>query len=310
MGFDIYEEITNRIIAQLEDAEKNGKKLPWQKGWAMPKFTTKKIKVKANSNEVAFNGVTGRTYSFLNQMLLMRGGAYFTFKEVQNLGASVRKGEKGNFVVFYKLDKKEVKNEETEEVETKVIPILKYYYVFHQSQIDGLDESKIKTPYMEQYEAIEGSQEWNNLEECEKLVSMYLEREGINFSLVDGDRAYYSPSLDSITLPKKSQFRDAEEYYATLYHEMAHSTGHESRLNRDIKNHFGDELYSREELVAESASAMLCNMLGIENDKTFKNTVAYIQSWIRALKNDKKLIVVASGKAEKAVKYIFDGKEE
>ena len=137
---------------------------------------------------------------------------------------------------------------------------------------------------------------------------MYLEREGIKFNLEDGDRAFYRPSTDSITLPKKGQFKDAEEYYSTLYHEMTHSTGHEKRLNRDLKNFFGDEGYSKEELVAEIGSSILCNLLGIETGSTFKNTVAYIQSWIRALKNDKRMIVSASSRAEKAVAYIMDGK--
>ena len=306
--FDIYEAITERIISQLEECEKTGKKLPWQKGWSMPKFTTKKIKVKANPDEIAFNGVSGRAYSFLNQMLLLKGGAYFTFKEVQSLGAKVKKDEKGNFVVFYKLEHKEETDPETGEVKTKTIPILRYYYVFYQSQIDGLDESKIKIPYQEVHEAVKTEQTWDNLDECEKLANMYLEREGVGFSLEDGDRAFYRPSTDSITLPKKSQFKNAEEYYATLYHEMAHSTGHEKRLNRDLKNFFGDEGYSKEELVAECASALLCNLLGIESGSTFKNTVAYIQSWIRALKNDKRMIVSASSRAEKAVAYIMDGK--
>ena len=115
--------------------------------------------------------------------------------------------------------------------------------------------------------------------------------------------------MDSITLPKRSQFKDASEWYATLWHEMGHSTGHEKRLNRlSVDARFGDEKYANEELVAEICSSSMCNIMGIENGSTFKNTVAYIHSWIQALKNDKKLIVTAASKAEKAVQYIFDGK--
>lgn len=308
--FDIYETITNKIIAQLEEAEKNGSKLPWQKGWIRPQFTTKKIKVKAD-NDCCYNGATGRIYSFLNQMLLLKAGAYASFDQIQSMGGKVKKGEKGSFVVFWKLYKKTEKNAEGEEVE-KIIPVLKYYTVFHiETQTEGVDEKKIKTPYREAFEAIETEQVWDNLEECEKLSTMYLEREGIHFSEEAGDRAFYRPMMDSITLPKRSQFKDASEWYATLWHEMGHSTGHEKRLNRlSVDARFGDEKYANEELVAEICSSSMCNIMGIENGSTFKNTVAYIHSWIQALKNDKKLIVTAASKAEKAVQYIFDGKTE
>jgi antirestriction protein ArdC len=138
---------------------------------------------------------------------------------------------------------------------------------------------------------------------------MYLEREKIAFHEELGDRAFYRPLADSITLPMRSQFKNAEEWYATLWHEMGHSTGHEKRLNRlCVDARFGDEKYAYEELTAEICSSCICNLMGIENGSTFKNTVAYIHSWIQALKNDKKLIVSASSKAEKAVQYIFDGK--
>ena len=111
-----------------------------------------------------------------------------------------------------------------------------------------------------------------------------------------------------VVVPKMSQYELIEEYYSTTFHELTHSTGHESRCNRkaETKNsHFGNKSYSREELVAELGSAMLCHFAGIDSDKAFKNSVAYIQSWLKALKNDNKMIVWASSRAEKASKYIL-----
>lgn len=307
---DIYEIINERIISMLEECEKTGKKLPWQKGWKTPVFKNNTIRVKADANDFAYNGLTGRAYSFLNQMLLLKGGAYFTFKQICENGLVIKEEErkKWSFVVSHFPKEKKTVNEETGEEETETEWHLYYRKEWHESQIENIDKVKIKTPYIEKYEAVESEQTWNNLDECEKLANMYLEREGIKFNLEDGDRAFYRPSTDSITLPKKGQFKDAEEYYSTLYHEMTHSTGHEKRLNRDLKNCFGDEGYSKEELVAEIGSSVLCSLLGIETGSTFKNTVAYIQSWIKALKNDKRMIVTASARAEKAVTYIMDGK--
>lgn len=122
--------------------------------------------------------------------------------------------------------------------------------------------------------------------------------------------SFYRPSDDSVHVPQLSQYAIAEEYYSTLFHEMTYSTGHTSRLDRLTKTAaFGSQTYSREELVAEMGSAFMLAKLGIDCEKAFTNSVAYLQGWIQALKNDKKMIVVAAGKAEAAVEYILNGKK-
>ena len=121
-----------------------------------------------------------------------------------------------------------------------------------------------------------------------------------------GDRAFYRPSSDSVTLPMMEQFKSIAEYYSTAFHELTHSTGHFSRLNRLEKAVFGSETYSKEELVAEIGAASLMNEMGFETEESFRNSVAYIQNWLKALRNDKKMVISAAGKAEKAAKMILE----
>lgn len=275
--FDIYEAITERIISELEKGQ-----IPWHKPWF-------------GSSSGAVSGATGRPYSLVNQMLLLKAGKWFTFKQVQNLGAKVRKGEKSSMVVFWKQIPIEEEKENGEKVK-KMIPFLKYFNVFHESQIDGLPEG----------ETLPQIAHLDPIEEAEEIVNGYITRSGVklNRDEISGE-AFYRPSTDSITVPSIEQYANIAEYYSTLFHEMVHSTGHESRLNRLTSTaHFGNEEYSKEELVAEIGAAALNNSVGIETASSFKNSAAYIQSWLRALKNDKRLLVSASGKAEKAVALI------
>ena len=149
------------------------------------------------------------------------------------------------------------------------------------------------------------------MEQAEEIIKGYLGREDkLKFTNdAPSNRAFYSPSADAVVVPMISQYEDVEEYYSTTFHELVHSTMHESRCDRKEENRlasFGSADYSREELVAELGSAMLCNVAGLDSEKAFKNSVAYIQSWLRALKNDNKMIVWASSRAEKASKYILN----
>jgi antirestriction protein ArdC len=162
------------------------------------------------------------------------------------------------------------------------------------------------------------TEELNNeiepIEQAEKLLKDYWTRENIAVNHVKGNRAFYSPLQDMIQLPLFEQFKTANEYYSTATHESVHSTMKASRCNREEDRQgknvaFGSSEYSKEELVAELGAASLMNIVGIENPKTFKNSTAYIQSWIKVLRNDTKFIVSASGKAEKAVKYILNEHE-
>ena len=278
MAFDIYAAVTDRIVAQLEQGI-----IPWEKPWT-------------GVQSGAVSGSTGKAYSLLNQMLLVKPGRYYTFAQAQKLGGKVRKGEKSSMVVFWKQYPITEKDPKTGEEVQVFVPVLRYFNVFHESQIDGLPESE-KSVSVEPQKPIEAA---------EAIVSGYIERSGIKFQAIAGsDEAYYRPVLDEVVVPALEQFTNVSEYYSTVFHELTHSTGHISRLGRIKKTaFFGNEEYSKEELVAEIGAAALMNYVGIETKKTLKNSAAYIQSWLRALKNDKRLIVSASGAASKAFDMI------
>ena len=231
-------------------------------------------------------------------MLLNHDGEYATFKQWQDLGGHVRKGEKSEIVCFWKILPIEEEQEDgTKEV--KQIPLLRYYNVFHISQVDGVEPLP-----KEELNDIEP------IEKADKVLTDYWTKENITIEHTASNKAYYSPTQDLIHLPLFEQFTNANEYYSTAFHESVHSTMKESRCNRaeDRKGKlvaFGSEEYSKEELVAEIGSASLMNIIGIETGKSFRNSSAYIQNWLSVLKNDVKFIVSASSKAEKAVDYIM-----
>ena len=279
MKKSVYEMITERIIEQLENGV-----IPWQKPWT-------------GTHSGVYNRISNKPYSLLNQMILKHGGEYATFKQWSDLGGKIRKGEKSEVVTFWKIQPIEEENEDGEKV-IRQIPILKYFNVFHISQVDGV-EPKEKLEINEH----------EPIEQAEKIKTDYMNREHLKiFEKVTND-AFYLPIQDYIQVPCKEQYQDIEEFYSTLFHEMIHSTGHKSRLNRPdmqgIVRH-GSEQYSKEELTAELGSAMIINILGIETEKSFKNSSGYIQDWLQVLKNDNKFIVSASSRAEKAVKYILN----
>lgn len=237
-------------------------------------------------------------YSLLNQMLLKHTGEYATYKQWQDLGGQVKKGEKSEIVVFWKIFEAEETNKDTGEKETKKIPLLRYYNVFHISQVEGVEPLAPE----------QLNDEVEPIEEADKIITDYITREHIEFTECRSNEAYYSPSSDRVVVPMKGQYKVINEYYSTTFHELTHSTGHKSRLNRletGAVAAFGGTEYSKEELVAEIGSASLMNLLGIETVKTFRNSAAYIQSWLQVLRNDNKFIVSASSKAEKAVNYIL-----
>ena len=271
--FDIYQEITDRMIALMEQGQ-----IPWMCPW--------------QAAGAAISHTTGKPYSLLNQMLLGKAGEWLTYKQVQQEGGYVRKGEKASMVVFWKW--MTVKDEDTDE--EKEIPLLRYYNVFHLSQVEG-----IKARF-----AANLPHSANADQTAEAIIADYVAREGVTLEHQEGDRAFYRPSTDSITLPLLAQFAETAEYYGTAFHEMVHSTGHAKRLNRlDATAFFGSDAYSKEELIAEIGAAALVNRCGLETAKSFRNSAAYIQSWLQALKNDKRFIVSAAGKAEKAVALIM-----
>lgn len=278
----VYEIITDRIVKELERGV-----IPWRKPWAgSPKI----------------NFVSRKAYRGINVFLLDRPGEYLTWKQIQTLGGRVKKGANSYLVTFYKLLEKteETMSSEgkTEEV-TKQIPLLRYYKVFHLDDVKGID-SKIITPN-------EHIPEHNPIEEAEKIIYNYNNKPLIKIH--SSNRAYYSPAKDQVVVPKKEQFQSINEYYLVFFHELAHSTGHTKRLNRKdlYSSGFGSYRYSREELVAELAAAMLSGTCGIDTESTIKNNAAYINSWLRVLKNDVRLVVKASSQAQKAADYILIG---
>jgi len=273
---DIYSEVTTRIIAQMEEGI-----IPWQKPWV--------------ANGKAISRSTGKPYSLLNQMLLGRPGEYLTFKQCQEAGGKVKKGEKASMVVFWKF----IEQEDEETGEKKEVPFLRYYNVFHIDQCEGITaKHTTETAFPDGAATLEAAQE---------IIYDYLGREGVKLSHEEGDRAFYRPATDEVVLPIRKQFISTAEYYSTVFHELTHSTGHPKRLNRLSKpSFFGTEDYSKEELVAEIGAAALVNHVGLETSSSLRNNAAYLQNWLKVLKDDKRFIVSAAGRAEKAVNLILN----
>ena len=275
--------VTSAIFEQLEKGV-----VPWHQPW------------KSTGGRLPRSMSTGLTYTGTNALLLgvsgMKNGWptpwFGTHKQITELGGVVNKGEHGTPVVFYKS-----RDTETEEgtIERRP-PILRYFTVFNAAQTTGLPEK---------YTTMEPDlrTEPERIGEAEAVVERYLADDGPTLK-TGWESAYYLPSVDEIRLPSRKDFLSPEDLYSTLFHELAHSTGHKSRLNREgvIEGHrFGSESYSREELLAEVAAAMSCAALGIDQTITVPNSAAYIQSWLTALRNDKSLILQAAAGAQKAV---------
>ena len=290
----VYQMVTDRIIEQMQNGI-----IPWHKPWHMA----------GNAEEMAINYVTRRPYSLVNQWLLLEPGEYLTFKQVTALGGKVKKGSKSRFVVFFTNVTYTERDKETGEEKEKSYPLLRYYNVFRLADCEGI-QSKIEKP------EAGAVVELPLCDEADAAISDYVfSQPTLSFQNdKPSDRAYYSPADDKVVVPMRSQFDEMAEYYSTAFHELTHSTLTESRCNRKQDgagaSFFGSKAYSREELVAEMGAAMLCSNFGIDCEKAFKNSVAYLQSWVRELKNDAKAIVVAAGKAEKAVRYILGEREK
>jgi antirestriction protein ArdC len=275
MSNKVYEIITNKILEQLANGV-----VPWKKPWA-------------NVGGDIQNFVSKKPYRGINPFLLNGSGYacpyWVTYKQAIELGGSVRKGEHGTMIVFFKMN--EYKDKHDKEKVNR-IPMLRYYTVFNLDQCDGIDWDR-PIP-------VEGH---NPIEAAETIVKRYKGKPEIKHGM---NCASYSPQLDYINIPSMGQFVSAPEYYSTLFHELGHSTGHKDRLNRASLTesaYFGSHEYSKEELVAEFTSAMLCGVAGIEQS-TIENSAAYIQSWARKLKQDNKLIVQAAAQAQKAADLI------
>ena len=294
MANEVYNIISEKIASALESGV-----CPWHKPWS--------------AKGQCYMNRKGQPYSFLNTLLLMAQGKpegeFITLNQCNAEGGKIKKGAKSAIVTFYtKLVVKDKSLTATEQADAdnedkvKTIPYLKYYRVFHISDCEGIEpKHETEQPTNNEFEPIAAAEE---------LLNAYLAaNEGLTFAEDGGNRAYYSPTNDSIHVPKRSTFESIEEFYSTSFHECIHSTGHEDRLNRPIKNHFGDVAYSEEELVAEIGSACAVFHCGIECDKTFNNSVAYLQGWAEKLRSNPKWFAVASARAEKAYKYLIGERE-
>ena len=268
---DIREIVTRKIIEGLEQGE-----IPWQKPWV---------------GGGAVNHDINRSYRGLNQLTLSFVAEknewinrWVTFKSIKKHGWRIIKDESPQYIAFFKW----IWKDKDDHDEGK-FPLLRYYKVWSLSQLEEADEIEIPEP-----------EEFEPIEKAEQIVQGMPDAPSIEFG---GNSAFYNIEGDYVGLPEQGNFDNIEGFYSALFHELGHSTGHPSRLNREIKNNFGDEKYSLEELVAEFTSAFLCAESGIDN--TVKNSTAYIQHWLKVLKNDRQMILTASSLAQKASDYIL-----
>ena len=278
---DVYQEVTDKIIELMETHGTN-----WCKPWAGGGL----------ASGMPFSVTSKAAYSGINVILLWAAGysssEWGTFKAWQAKGAKVKKGEKGTPIIFFKQLR--VKDKDTKEV--KNIPMIKQFYVFNAQQVEGYEPPEV--------EEMEPLALLDNVED-------FVTNTGAKVHQVAGDQAFYRPSTDNITVPLPAQFKGETEgerlhgYYGTLLHELTHWTGSKKRLDRFApeKGESLKEAYAKEELVAELGAAFLCAELGVSSEPR-EDHAKYLNNWLKALKDDKKLIVKAASKARKACEFV------
>ena len=281
---DVYTRVTERILADLAQGVR-----PWMKPWSAAN-TEGKI-----ARPLRFNGTP---YRGMNVLLLWgeamdrgyQASIWMTYKQAQELGGRVRKGETGSLVVYADRFTKTETGDKGQEIERE-IPFMKGYTVFNVEQIDGLPSQYQQAPcpapeplqFIQQAEA-------------------FFKATGARFQH-GGNRAFYAPARDFIQLPPAEAFKDPESYAATKAHELIHWTGHESRNAREFGKRFGDDAYAFEELVAELGAAFLCADLGI-TPEIRDDHAAYLGHWLQVLKQDKRAIFSAASHAQRAADYL------
>ena len=273
---DVFALVTNRIIEHLEKGT-----VPWKKPWTdagLPR-----------------NLLTGKLYRGVNVWLLNAlnypQNVFLTYNQAQSIGGRVRSGERAHLVVLWKWI------DDTEHgARPRKTPMLRYYQVFNISQCADMPEWYMPSPDISKNDP---------LGLCEAIVESMPHAPDIRHM---GDEAYYHPFFDLVNMPSMDKFINSETYYSTLFHELIHSTGHSSRLNRkEFDTGLPDKFdkYSLEELTAEIGACYLNSFAGIDG-WDFQNHVAYMQNWLEKLSNDKRLIVYASAQAQRAVDYILN----
>jgi len=283
--------VTERMIAALERGT-----VPWRKPWQAAAGQPRSMS-------------TGQPYRGVNVFLLATTAAedgygspfWGTYRQIGDLGGQVRKGERSTLVVFWKQAQVDHRDPRTGELTVTSLPVLRYYRVFNAAQADDLPDRFYPAPG-----------DHSEIRKPQAGLDGYLAR-GPKLVHVAGDRADYHPATDIIRLPLRAQFRSADGYYATAFHEAGHSTGHPSRLNRPgiaAFDHFGSGKYAREELVAQMTSSFLCARTGIDNPAIFDNSASYIANWLTALNNDNRLVITAAAQAQRACNVISQAERE
>jgi antirestriction protein ArdC len=285
-----YEIVIERIVKLLEQGV-----IPWRRPWS--------------AGGAPRNLVSKKIYRGVNFFLLSAtkyvSPYWLTLRQANGLGGSVRKGEHGEIVVFWKVEHgKEQEDESEADAETidegeksRRRFVLRFYRVYN------LEQCELPATFIEKLPKIETYQH-DPIEAAERIIANMPNPPAIEYG---GTKAFYSPSADRITLPPRELFSSAEEFYATLNHEASHATGHAKRLNRDSIAEaapFGSPTYAAEELIAELSAAYLCAEAGI-SPAVIENEAAYLQGWLAKLRSEKRLIVVAAAKAQKAADYIL-----
>ena len=286
------DKIKNIIIADIIELIEESKELPWEKPW----------NAAASSPQ---NMVWQKPYRGINRFMCsltatVRGynsPFWLTFGQVKKAGGKIKKGEKATKIVKWGCI--EVKDKQTGEVKDKIWKPFKYFKIFNVDQCEGIEvpEQEVETL------------DWKPLERCDMIIEGYADIPSIGEG---GDRACYIPAMDVIKMPNKTTFKSVEGFYATLFHELAHSTGASQRLNRvgvTDPIQFGSHQYSKEELIAEFCSALLCAHAGIQRE-TRKNSAAYVKGWCKYLREKGKEIFSAASQAEKAFNYIVSQQKQ
>ncbi|MBS1702843.1 MAG: DUF1738 domain-containing protein [Armatimonadetes bacterium] len=276
----LYELVTQKIVDSLKEGV-----VPWRKPWRARR-------------SLPCNAVTSKPYRGVNLLLLgltpYEDHRWLTFRQATELGGKVRKGEKSAMVVFWKHWQKEKEVEGSDKPKRTSIPVLKYHSVFNAEQCEGLALAPIL-----------GAGSVSDEDRIRGAEALICSMPNPPFIEERGDQAFYLPTEDIVRIPKISRFDTVDQYYATTFHELGHSTGHKKRLNRKGvmgRIHFGSEDYGREELVAELTSSFCCASVGLDN--TLPASASYIDSWLKSLERDPKAVVVAAAQAQKAADYI------
>lgn len=282
MSNSVYEIIKENVINQLAHGI-----VPWRRCYNI-----------SGSGDFCISHRSGEPYSLVNQFLLKKGGEYWTFKNAIEEGYTIRKGSKASKVVFWKI----LKNDDDD---TRCIPCLRYYNVFHESDIEGLPPKPISG--MDEHTRRLRNDE--KIAKASEIISKYLEQINPDLRVAECDTVpCYCHHGNIIKIPERARFTNINLYYSTLFHEIVHST--KDVLNRGVKYSMGQQDRAREELVAEIGAAYLCGQSGILIDDVIQDSSSYCAGWLKSLNDNISNLLWASKRAEEAVSYILGTKFE